>query len=150
VSIEPSPDLHTAHLRQRRKQLHRGPLSFQTPVDPSQRKFLNLVSTHSAFASTTQTAPQGPSIVPNPVDPSQRKFLNLVSTHSAFASTTQTVPRPSIVPNPVDPSQRKCLNLESMERGIASMSAGDEALRTATVHMHKAQRFCGLAESPNE
>ncbi len=30
------------------------------------------------------------------------------------------------------------------------MSAVDEAFRTAMVHILKAQRFCGLAESPNE
>jgi len=49
-----------------------------------------------------------------------------------------------------DPSQRKCLALESTERGIASMSAGDEALKNATVHMQKAQKFCILAASPRE
>jgi len=47
--------------------------------------------------------------------------------------------------NPVDPSQRKFLSLESTISGIASMSAVDQALRTATVHMQKAQKFCGLA-----
>jgi len=56
----------------------------------------------------------------------------------------------SIVVPPNDPSQRKFLSLESTERGIASMSAGDEALRNATVYMQKAQRFCILASAPSE
>jgi len=30
------------------------------------------------------------------------------------------------------------------------MSVGDGALRNATVHMQKAQRFCILEESPRE
>ncbi|KJR49367.1 hypothetical protein UF75_0207 [Desulfosporosinus sp. I2] len=34
--------------------------------------------------------------------------------------------------------------------GIASMSAVDQALRTATVHMQKAQKFCGLAWATSE
>ncbi|HZK84700.1 MAG TPA: hypothetical protein VFC58_08500 [Desulfosporosinus sp.] len=42
----------------------------------------------------------------------------------------------------VDPSQAKFLSLESMKRGIASMSAGDEALRNATVaHSEKPRGF---------
>jgi len=58
--------------------------------------------------------------------------------------------RPRIEPSPCDPNQRKFLSLESMKRGIASMNAGDEALRNATVHMQKAQKFCILAAPPSE
>ncbi|KUO72908.1 MAG: hypothetical protein APF81_10585 [Desulfosporosinus sp. BRH_c37] len=51
---------------------------------------------------------------------------------------------------PWDPSQRKFLSLGSTESGIASMNADDKALRNATVHMQKAQRFCVLALTSSE
>jgi len=81
----------------------------------------------------------------------KNRSQNLHAHKCAFASKTQTAPPESYQRSSLgDPSQRKFLSLESTERGSASMSAGDAALRTATVHMQKTQRFCGLAESPNE
>ena len=74
-------------------------------------------------------------------------FIGLVTTRLSYevgSITTHAAPRPA------DPSQRKCLSLESTERGIASISAGDEALRNALVDMQKAQRLCVLAASPSE
>jgi len=85
----------------------------------------------------------------------------------SLLESTQTAPRNLWSSPPADPSQRKFLSLESTERGIASMSADNEALRNAmelvhgwtdvavpwmarSDHMLLARRFCVLAALSSE
>jgi hypothetical protein len=103
---------------------------------------------HSAIHG--QVAPELLLSVKASPEPSPCLHYALIARNAPLRQLTQTAARDSRSFHPSDPSQRKFLSLGSTERGIASMSAGDEALRNAMVNMQKAQRFCILAESPIE